>query len=403
MVCHDDSVTLGAPSSTNELQPAVMHLEPPITPPAPVGRARGLDVARGIMLVGSVAVNTWWDGPAWFEHAPWAGIHPVDVVFPIFVTLTGCGLAYAYGKRVLLAPTLRRIVILIAVGILYNAHVQWAVDGRVDWGTLRLFGVLQTYAVVVCIVALLHLIMKQWWQWLIWTVALAIAVTVALHAFAQRCPGGVMTPTCNPSGLIDPALFGASHIYDGGTSGFEPEGVVTMIGAVVSASAGATMGHILRVRRRPGWASIVHLVGSALAVVSVLVLTTWWVASQTLTMKRLWTPPFALTIGVPVVVALLVLHLLLDSGPWSRWGVSRAMTWPLVALGRNSLLVYFGSHFLSLTLLARPTLGAGSYLDTIRMGVGGSATEPLPLAALAVAVWAAIAGVLHSQKIYLRP
>ncbi len=63
-------------------------------------RILSLDWARGWMLIASVSVNAWVLMPGWFDHAPWFGVHPVDLIFPIFVTLSGVGLAFANGNQV---------------------------------------------------------------------------------------------------------------------------------------------------------------------------------------------------------------------------------------------------------------------------------------------------------------
>jgi heparan-alpha-glucosaminide N-acetyltransferase len=83
--------------------------------------------------------------PEWFDQAPWATKHPVDLNLPLFATLSGCGLAFALHRRVQIAPLLRCVVMLLATGLLYNAIVldSWEFD---VW---RVTGVLQLYAVVV--------------------------------------------------------------------------------------------------------------------------------------------------------------------------------------------------------------------------------------------------------------
>lgn len=67
-------------------------------------RRMSLDVARGLMLVASVAVNAWFLAPDRLRHAAWDSVMPVDLIFPVFVTLSGCGLAFAYGRHVPVRP-----------------------------------------------------------------------------------------------------------------------------------------------------------------------------------------------------------------------------------------------------------------------------------------------------------
>ncbi len=272
-------------------------------------RLIGLDVARGLMLVVSVAVDAWITMPAWFAHAPWAGVHPIDLVFPTFVTLSGCGLAFAYGRRVPLGPTARRVVVLLLAGLAYNAFTQFAATGRVEWATFHLPGVLQFYAALVLAVALLHLVVRRWWMWPIWTVALALAYTWWLTSYAAGCPTGALTPECNPSRVLDPALFGVEHIYHQGRFGHDPEGAVALLGALVAVCGGASIGHVLRTSGLRGWRRI----AVGLTVLATFVATALWTAQFVDPMKRLWTPPFSLGVAAACGLVLLVLHLLLDS------------------------------------------------------------------------------------------
>ncbi|MDO9396596.1 MAG: hypothetical protein Q7T71_08635, partial [Herbiconiux sp.] len=102
----------------------------PISPSVPVSasvaparagtpRLGGLDLVRGVMLVASVSVNSLFTEPEWFAHAAWGGVHPVDLIFPVFVTLTGCGLGFALHRRVQIAPLIRRVLVLLLVGLVY--------------------------------------------------------------------------------------------------------------------------------------------------------------------------------------------------------------------------------------------------------------------------------------------
>lgn len=325
------------------------------------------------MLIASVSVNSLWAAPEWFEHAPWDGVHPLDLIFPVFVTLTGCGLAFAMHRRINVRPLVRRVLVLLLVGLLYNAVTVNAWDPA----TWRFSGVLQAYAVVVAVMTLGHLLTRSWRGWALLTAASAGAHTLLLATWARGCPGGALTLECNPSGALDTALLTPAHMYAGGLLGHDPEGVVAISGALVSAAAGATVGHLLlslRSRQTPErpWrggavatvslgALGVGLVGAALLLVQA---PAWLGGSPLPVMKRLWTAPFALEVAAGVVLALLVAHLLLDRPALPR--PLRAVSWPLIALGRNSLLVYFGSHVVMALLMRPPAPGEPGLAEQAR-------------------------------------
>ncbi|GAA4992509.1 heparan-alpha-glucosaminide N-acetyltransferase domain-containing protein [Kineococcus glutinatus] len=381
------------------------------TSPAAPGRITSLDWVRGWLLVVSVAVNSLWAAPAWFGHAPWAGVHPVDLVFPVFATLSGCGLGFALRRRVAASPLVRRVLVLLVAGLLYNA----VTSGRWDVGTWRLTGVLQLYAVVVVALSLGHLLTRTWRGWALLTACLAAAHTALLSAWGAGCPGGELTAGCNPSGAVDPALLGAAHVYGQGALGHDPEGVVAVAGALVSAAAGATVAHLLlRLRGAPGRGPpllvlLVLALAAGLLGVGVLAgsLPPLLGGADVPAMKRLWTAPFALPVAAGVALALLAGHVLLDRP--ATGAVLRGASWPLVALGRNSLLVYFGSHVLTAVLGRADAADPAAPAPDERAGAAlagalGLGEHPQVVWTVALVVaWTALACVLHARRLYLRP
>lgn len=388
-----------------ESQPGTLDPSPILATPA--ARITSLDVVRGVMLVVSVSVNSLLVTPGWFGHATWAAVHPLDLVFPLFVTLSGCGLAFALHRRVQIGPLLRRIAILLVVGLLYNAIVvnSWQVD------TWRVTGVLQLYAVVIAVLGLVHLVTRSWIGWAVVTVVFAAAHTALLSLYALGCPGGILTRGCNPSGPIDSAAFGASHIYQLGQAGHDPEGLVAIFGALISASLGACIGHLMLSLRARGQRTntgtrVMVLPLLAVAVAAVVLgeaaahLPALLGGSELPAMKRLWTAPFAFRVGAGTAVALLLGHVIFDRPRAGR--TLDVVAYPLVALGRNSLLVYFGSHVL-MSVLSRPTASGSTLALDIASAIAVGGHRQATWTALLLAFWVILAVVLHRHKIYIRP
>lgn len=358
------------------------------------------------MLVASVGVNSAFLSFGALRHASWSGVTPIDFIFPLFVTLAGCGTAFAFRRRIGFPGVVRRCLVLFALGIVYNVLTTW----NFDLSQLRIFGVLQLYAVVVAIMAALHLVTRSWRGWLGITALVAVAHSILISVSALACPADLVTRTCNPSGPIDSLLVGASHTYQLGLAGHDPEGVIAIFGALISASAGATLGHlILDVRDRPRAAALRLPAGTGEFVVVVAVFLVLAAALFVLPdllgggpvpmMKRLWTAPFALPIAV-IAAALLWLGLLLvPVGRSDR--VDRAWN-PIVSLGRNSLLVYFGSH-LAMSLLGRPIGDGPSVLEMITAPLGGGLVAQVAWTLAWLAGWILLAILLHRHRIYIKP
>ncbi len=358
------------------------------------GRIASLDVVRGLLLVISVASEAVLaPRPAALVHAPWDGVRAIDLIFPLFVTLSGCGLAFAYRNHVGWGATVRRSVVLLVVGLLYLVIA----NESIALATLKVTGPLQVYAVLVLLIGVLHLVARTWRSWLLITLVVAGAQLAMLLLFQAGCPGDELLASCNPSRTIDFTVFGPQHLYHLGELGHDPEGLPSILGAFVTASAGVTAGHLALSKRGTRLAPL-HLMGLA-AGLAVIAFATHPLVPM---MKRLWTTPFALGIGAVGVAVLAIGMLVMDSPAPQAWMRRRAhLAWPLVALGRNSLLVYFGSHIVVIILLQRG--GPTSWAVQAAERVDFLGDPRLSFVLVNVAVWLVIASLLHRRKIYLRP
>lgn len=357
-------------------------------------RVASLDVVRGLMLVASVGVNSIISPSGQGQHHPWAGVHLIDLIFPAFVTLTGLGIAFAYVRGVANPRRLlRRVVVLAAAGLLYGAvtTATW------DLGTTRVSGVLQLYAVVIGLVSLAHIWVRTTRGWAVLVLVLAAVLSLAHAASLVHC-GGTVTPGCNPSGAVDLQAAWLEHTYRQGGLGHDPEGLVAIAGATLQAAVGALFGHLVLSARassargavvRRG-AAVLTLGLGALAGASIL-LPVVLGAEPMPVMKRLWTPPFALLTGLGTGLVVLAAFLVIDRGDGAERARRLRPLEPLLALGRNSLLVYFGSHVLN------ALFRQWGWVQPL----AGTVWEPFfPL--LSIAAWIVLALWLNRHRLYLR-
>jgi heparan-alpha-glucosaminide N-acetyltransferase len=298
-------------------------------------------------------------------------------------------------------------VVLLVVGLLYNSVVAMSKDGGSPWpgwDHLRLTGVLQLYAGVVLVIAVLHLLTRSARGWAVLTLLLAAAHTLVLWRYGQGCPGDVLTRECNPSRVVDPWLLGVGHTYTAGLLGHDPEGVLSVLGACVSAAAGAAIGHALLSSRERGRGPVAATL-PVLSAAAAFALAGLLARSYVPTMKRLWTAPFALEVAAGVAVVLLLLHLLLDR---PKPAAAQAVATIFVALGRNSLLVYFGSHALVAAMYrdrrgSQPSGTGQTWLEWASDAVTVGDHTQLSWTVLNVVAWTTLAMLLHRFRIYLRP
>ena len=120
--------------------------------------------------------------------------------------------------------------------------------------------------------------------------------------------------------------------------------------------------------------------------------------------KRLWTPPFALIAGSAGLLLFATAFLAFDLiGRSLNSPTVAKVAWPFAALGRNSLLVYFGSH-LVIAVLARNYLPGSDIPLTYQIAEAISVGLPgnLEFVLLNLVAWWVLAIVLHRKQIYIR-
>ncbi len=334
--------------------------------------------------------------PQQLRHPQWLGVTVFDIIFPLFVGLSGCGLAFAYSRRVSGWVTTRRAVVLVSVGLIYNLIV-----GRVtDLSELRLTGPLQVYGVLTVVVALLHLVVRGVRAWALVTVVVAVVWTATFWTYHRQCPTGSPTRSCNLSEAVDLRLMPADQLYRQGALGHDPEGLVAIIGCLLTMLVGVTAGKILLARgsssgRRPELQTVNLLLAWSGAVLVLGLLAIQFVPA----FKRLWTPSFALLTAVIVVIMLVLGYLLHDQPGPARWSRARdILAQPFVALGRNALLIYFGSYLMIHELLVNGSPTWAGRLARMDWPWG----HPRITFVLAfVLAWWLLAWLLHRRRIYI--
>lgn len=357
-------------------------------------RLTSLDWARGSLVLANLIVIAYlYPSTDQLRHASWLGVTVFDLIFPTFVLLSGCGLAFAYSRRVNARVTVRRVVVLFVVGLVYTAIVS----GTTNPLELRLFGPLQVYAVLVLAVVLLTSVLRDVRAWALATTALALIWTAVTYAFNNSCPTGIPTRSCNLSAAADLSLFPPAQLYRQGALGHDPEGLPAIVGALITLMVGVTAGKILLAgRTQETRVTLTRLLAWLLFAAALGAVTAQFVEP----FKRVWSPSFAL-LSATIGLAMLIVGYVLHDQPTPRWWQQRRdrLAEPLIALGRNALVLYFGSHIV-LHLLY--TVGDPSIAEVLRstsfLGVG----DLRELAAVAfVSAFVALGWALHRKRIYI--
>ncbi len=315
--------------------------------PAATARLASLDALRGFDMLwiigGDALVVAWaelthWRSANWaanqLTHVPWDGFHLYDLIFPLFVFLSGVAMPFSLSRRVergdnrpaLMFHAVKRGLILVALGVAYNNGLfRMGLDEMRYPSVLGRIGLAYTGAAVI----VLFTRVKGQARWL---VGLLAGYWLALRFVPV--PGadgaGPFTQEGSLVGWVDRALVpGQLFLGD-----HDPEGLLSTLPAIGSALAGALCGHLLR---RPDWTAerkTVALLGAGAASVAAGALWHPWFPVN----KNLWTSSFVLVTAGLSMLLLGVFYYVIDGRGWRRWA------FPLQVIGANSILIYLAGH-----------------------------------------------------------
>jgi predicted acyltransferase len=352
-------------------------------------RLVSVDALRGMAVAAMLLVNDpgdWDHVYAPLEHSAWHGCTPTDLIFPLFLFIVGASLALAMGPRLdagagadrgaLATTAIRRGLRIVGVGV--GLHLlAWWVMGKPEF---RLLGVLQRIGLCFMAVGCVVPWLKPRGRWAL------LAVLLAGYA-ALILMGGTLDKIGSLEQRVDTLLLGRwAYEWNAGTGiGFDPEGVVSTLGALATCLIGWLCGDLLR-RRQLVQLTIVGAASAALGWV--------WAEFQMPLNKQLWTPSFVLwNAGIDVALMLLA-HFVFDRLRWPPLGR---------AFGVNAIAAYAGAWITTVFLE-----GFGWMEPVYAHGFGwlqplvGPYGRSLAFALAFVAVWWLIVRQLDKRGVYIK-
>src|SRR5882757_3162500 len=133
-----------------------------VVSPTPIQRLMSIDALRGMDMFFIVGVEEVFEALSKMfpmsptlndrlQHAPWAGFHFYDLIFPLFAFIIGTSLVFSLsksvareGKGATTRKVLKRSLILFVLGILYYEGIGGGIQH------IRILGVLQRLALCYC-------------------------------------------------------------------------------------------------------------------------------------------------------------------------------------------------------------------------------------------------------------
>ena len=400
-------------------------------PSAPSGRLMSLDALRGFDMfwilgadalvhalseVNGSALARFLAGQ--LTHKDWAGLAFYDLIFPLFIFISGVSLTYSLSRQIAehgRAVTARRVVtrglILFLIGIFYSGGFTN------PWPDMRLLGVLQRIALAYTGAGLLFCFLRPralaaagaallvgYWALLTFLPIRDLQLDKAV--LAQRT--GVANPsaaqvraafdatTARATGGYEPGRNLTNHLdfqylpgrkYD---TYYDPEGLLSTLPAVATCLLGALAGLLLRRADLDDARKLRLLVTAG----GVALAAGWLWHLQFPVVKKLWTSSFVLVAGGWSTLLLASFYYVVDVRGWRRWCV------PFVWIGMNPITLYIASNVLRFRTLAQRFAGGDikAWLDS----TFGSGAGQGMLAIVGLGLMFVLARFLHERRIFLR-
>ncbi|HKI84641.1 MAG TPA: DUF5009 domain-containing protein, partial [Candidatus Krumholzibacteria bacterium] len=344
-------------------------------------RLPSLDVFRGATVAAMLLVNNpghWGEATqfAQLRHADWNGLTFTDLIFPFFLFAVGISLVLSFERRLregadrrsLLRHVLSRSAILVGLGLVQNRFGILLAGGLLSPHALldaRIPSVLFRIGLVFFLASLVQLYLPRWRSLLALSFVLLLGyglllTRVSIPGFGmpdlalplRASDGSYHAVFSNLCAYVDTKVFGIRcllHVSDPETGAllwaFDPEGLVSTLGAVVTALLGVATGRALLASMRgereatgpaPAW-FLPRWILFALFLVALGILSRHWIDWN----KRLWTPSYVLATAGAALLFFTLLRAWLDGrGPTK-------LVQPLVWYGRNAITAFFFSSLLA--------------------------------------------------------
>jgi predicted acyltransferase len=308
----------------------------------PRERLFSLDALRGFDMFwiagGGALVEVFakWTGADWLkpvvdqlEHVPWAGFHFEDLIFPLFMFISGVAIPFALVSKLekgvpkfdLAKKAIRRGLTLLLLGLIYNGVIR---DG---FQNPRVCSVLGQIGLAYMFAALIVIYTKGLKQRLYWLGGILVGI-MAIHLLVP-VPGvgaGVLTPEGCINGYID-RMFVPGRLYG---KVFDPEGLLCIVSAVTVTLMGTVAGHFLRDKATSDQQKIrLMLTIGASAVMVALILNTFYPF-----IKACWTSSFNILTGGLGFLLLTLFYWIIDVKGWKKWSFFFRV------IGMNSIFIY---------------------------------------------------------------
>ena len=400
--------------------------------PAPAsGRLVSLDALRGFdmfwILGGDALVyalaKTWKIPPFQFlatqlDHADWAGLRFYDLIFPLFIFMSGASIAFALtriiaeqGRGAAVKRVLVRSAILFLIALFYSGGFTS------PWPDMRLLGVLNRIALAYAGAGLLYIYLRPRGlaiaagallagYWVLMTFVpirdIALDKDAMIARFGpkptlEQVQQAYEATTARVTGRYEPGLNVSNHFDFEHLPGrkydvyWDPEGILSTIPAVATCLLGVLAGVLLRRSDLSEMKKVQWLVvgGGVMLALGFL----WGL--QFPVVKKIWTSSFVLVAGGWSALLLAAFYYTIDVRQWRGW--CPAFVW----IGMNPITLYVvRGNLIGFPRTAQRFVG-GSVRAFIDAHVATGAGDVV-IATVSLVLVILLARFFYQRKIFLR-
>lgn len=300
---------------------------------------RGFDmfwIIGGQKIIYGLAVLTGWplllSLNSQMRHVSWEGFAFYDLIFPLFLFLSGVSMPYSFGKRLLRGDSkasiyrhaFKRMFLLIVLGMLYNRIQNLDAEHLRFASVLGRIGIAWFFAAVIFLNTKVR--MQVIWFWALLVIYYLLMQFVPVPGFGA----GVFSLEGNLAGYIDRLFLpGQLHLKE-----LEPEGILSTIPAVSTALMGVLTGTLLQTNHVSKIKKGLILVGSGL--VCLVQGELWGIFFPII--KNIWTSSFVLYAGGWSLLLFGIFYLIIDVWGLKKW------SYFFVVIGLNPITIYLVQH-----------------------------------------------------------
>jgi predicted acyltransferase len=304
---------------------------------------RGFDMfwlMAGGGLIRTLAKATQWPWlqtiTAQTHHVDWHGLAGWDLIFPLFMFISGVSIPYAilgklekgFSSRRLLFKIIMRALLLVILGWIYQGFLTHGFNG------LRFASVLGQIGIAYGVAAVSVLYLRDFKRIVI--VLLVVSVLVTLIHFVIPVPGhgaGVLTKEGCMNAYLDQNILPGKMYRET----YDPQGVLCMLSAIALPIMGALTGLLLRGQRFNGYKKTGIMAGAGVA----LILGSLAIHPFYPINKEIWTIPFDFfTAGISLIL-LSCFYLVIDVWHLQKWSFFFRV------IGMNAITIYMGKRIIN--------------------------------------------------------